>query len=91
MKKRFLSLILASSMALSMVGCGKSNEDASSNEVSEESLGDSYSYNITALLSEDNTYDQVLLQGFSDALEDYMGAEHINITTKQFLKRNPLT
>lgn len=81
MKKRFLSLILASSMALSMVGCGKSNEDASSNEVSEESLGDSYSYNITALLSEDNTYDQVLLQGFSDCLTDYLGEDHFTIKT----------
>ncbi len=82
MKKRFLSLILAASMAVAMVSCGKKNSEQPISEVKDESVEDSYRYNITALLSEDNTYDKVLLQGFSDALEDYMGAEHINITTK---------
>ena len=82
MKKRFLSLILAASMAFAMVSCGKKDDEQPVNEVKEESDEDSYCYNITALLSEDNTYDKVLLQGFSDCLEDYLGAEHINIKTR---------
>lgn len=82
MKKRFLSLILASSMAFAMISCGKKDSEQPVNEVKEESAEDSYCYNITALLSEDNTYDKVLLQGFSDCLEDYLGAEHIKITTR---------
>lgn len=81
MKKRILSLILASSMALTMIGCGKKSDEKPDNEVKEESAEDSYCYNITALLSENNTYNKVLLQGFSDCLEDYLGAEHIDITS----------
>ncbi len=81
MKKRFLSMILAATMALSMIGCGKKTDEQPKNEVKEESQEDSYCYNITALLSEDNTYNKVLLQGFSDCLQDYLGEEHINITS----------
>lgn len=81
MKKRFLSMILAATMALSMIGCGKKTDEQPNNEVKEESQEDSYCYNITALLSEDNTYNKVLLQGFSDCLQDYLGEEHINITS----------
>ncbi len=81
MKKRILSLMLASSMALSLVGCGKQSKNASINEVMEESQNDSYSYNISALLSEDNTYNQVLLKGFTDCLTDYLGEDHFSITT----------
>ncbi len=82
MKKRFLTLTLAASLAFSMIGCGgKSDSKPNINEVTEESESDSHSYNISALLSEDNTYNRILLQGFSDCLTDYLGEDHFKITT----------
>ncbi len=81
MKVRFLSLILAASLSLSLVGCGKKADSQPVDEVKEESAEDSYCYNISALLSEDNTYNKVLLQGFSDCLTDYLGEEHFKIST----------
>lgn len=81
MKKRFLSIALAATLGLSTVACGSNNESESEKEVNEESTEDSYQYNISALLSEDNTYNENLLKGFSDALSDYLGDEHFTITT----------
>ena len=81
MKKRFLSIALAATLGLSTVACGSYNESESEKEVNEESTEDSYQYNISALLSEDNTYNENLLKGFSDALSDYLGEEHFVITT----------
>ncbi|CBK75383.1 ABC-type uncharacterized transport system, periplasmic component [Butyrivibrio fibrisolvens 16/4] len=81
MKKRFLSLILIATMSISMIACQKKTENQPINEVNEESSEDSYSYNISALLSEDNTYNQVLLKGFTDCLSDYIGDSHFTITT----------
>jgi len=81
MKKRFLSIALAATLGLSTVACGSNNESESEKEVNEESTEDSYQYNISALLSEDNTYNENLLKGFSDALSDYLGEEHFVITT----------
>lgn len=82
MKKRLLCMMLAASMSLTAVACQSKTADEPENEVTEESDEDSFLYNITALLSDDNTYNQVLLAGFSDALSDYIGEEHIHITTK---------
>ncbi len=81
MKKRFLSLILIATMSISMIACQKKTENQPINEVNEESNEDSYSYNISALLSEDNTYNQVLLKGFTDCLTDYLGEGHFTVTT----------
>ena len=84
MKKRFLSMILIATMAFSMTACGKKTYSQSANEVKDESENDSYCYNISALLSEDNTYNQVLLQGFTDCLTDYLGEQHFKITRYDF-------
>ena len=81
MKKRFLSLILIATMGFSMISCGKKTAEQPVNEVNEESEDDSYCYNISALLSEDNTYNQVLLQGFTDCLTDYLGEKHFTISS----------
>ncbi len=82
MKKRFLSMILAASMAMTMMACQSKTADEPVNEVTEDSENpESYSYNITALLSEDNTNNQVLLQGFTDALSDYLGEENFTINS----------
>ena len=81
MKNRLLSLTLAFALAFSFTSCGKEKVAEPENEKTEESIEDSYQYNISALLSEDNTYNQVLLQGFSDALSDYLGDEHFTIST----------
>lgn len=82
MKKRLFSLMLAATMiisSLSLTGCGSKSDSKPKNEVKEESEEDSYCYNISALLSENNTYNEVLLQGFSDCLTDYLGPEHFKI------------
>ena len=81
MKNRFLSLALATMMGFSLISCGKETTSESNNEANEESSEDSYSYNIAALLSKDNTYNQILLQGFTDCLSDYIGEDHFTITT----------
>ena len=75
MKKRFLSIILAASLCLSLSACAGKTKTEPENDTSEESTEDSYSYNISALLSKDNKMDEILLQGFSDALTDYIGDE----------------
>lgn len=81
MKKRFLSIILIATMVFSMNACGKKTDEQPINEVKDESENDSYCYNISALLAEDNTYNQVLLQGFTDCLTDYLGDQHFKIST----------
>ncbi|SFN76825.1 putative ABC transport system substrate-binding protein [Pseudobutyrivibrio sp. UC1225] len=88
MKKRFLSLILIATMAFSMTACGKKTAEQPANEVKDESENDSYCYNISALLSEDNTYNQVLLQGFTDCLTDYLGEHHFKITKEAVDEEN---
>lgn len=81
MKKRLLSLILASCLCFSFTSCGSKTKSEPENEKNEESAEDSYQYNISALLSEDNTYNQILLSGFRDCLSDYLGEDHFTITT----------
>ncbi len=81
MKKRFISIVMIAALALTTIGCQKKSKDSIDIEKIEESSEDSYVYNISALLSEDNDYSKVLLQGFSDALSDYLGEEHIKIKT----------
>ncbi|MDC7278889.1 hypothetical protein NXH64_05155 [Butyrivibrio fibrisolvens] len=88
MKKRFLSLILIATMAFSMTACGNKTDSQPANEVKDESENDSYCYNISALLSEDNTYNQVLLQGFTDCLTDYLGQQHFKISTAVVSEEN---
>lgn len=88
MKKRILSLILIATMAFSMIACGKKTDSQPANEVKDESENDSYCYNISALLSEDNTYNQVLLQGFTDCLTDYLGEQHFKISTATVNEEN---
>ncbi len=81
MKKRLISILLATTSALTLIGCGQSSKKDAVSEKTEESSEDSYVYNISALLSEDNDYDKILLQGFSDALSDKLGEEHFKIKT----------
>ncbi|MBR1622477.1 MAG: hypothetical protein IJ675_01005 [Pseudobutyrivibrio sp.] len=81
MKNRFICLMMATVLNLSLISCGSATKTEPENEKNEESTEDSYQYNISALLSEDNTYNQILLSGFSDALSDYLGDEHFTITT----------
>ena len=83
MKKRLLSILLAMSLAFSFTACGKKSEGEASIEKDDEVTDESYSYNISALLSNDNSYDEILLKGFSDCLSDYLGADHITITTSK--------
>ncbi|MCR5195013.1 MAG: hypothetical protein K6D38_01730 [Pseudobutyrivibrio sp.] len=81
MKKRLISILLATTSALTLIGCGQSSKIDAVSEKIEESSEDSYVYNISALLSEDNDYDKIILQGFSDALSDKLGEEHFKIKT----------
>lgn len=89
MKKRLLSILLAMSLAFSFTACGKKTEGEASIEKEDESTEDSYSYNISALLSNDNSYDEILLKGFSDCLSDYLGDDHFTITTSKVSEETP--
>lgn len=89
MKKRLLSILLAATMCLSLCACKGKTEVGPENDTKEESTEDSYSYNISALLSKDNNMDEILLQGFSDALTDYIGDEHFTITTSYATEETP--
>ena len=89
MKKRFLSIILAASLCLSLSACAGKTKAEPENDTSEESTEDSYSYNISALLSKDNKMDEILLQGFSDALTDYIGDDHFTINTAYATEETP--
>ena len=89
MKKRFLSIILAASLCLSLSACAGKTKTEPENDTSEESTEDSYSYNISALLSKDNKMDEILLQGFSDALTDYIGDDHFTINKAYATEETP--
>jgi len=81
MKNRFISIALAMSMGFTLISCGSNSTKETSTETNDESTEDSYCYNISALLSDDNTNNQILLQGFTDCLTDYLGEDHFTITT----------
>ena len=81
MKNRFISIFMACILGFSLTACGSKSDSTPENEKTDESKADSYHYNISALLSDDNSYDKILLQGFTDALSDYLGEENITITT----------
>ncbi|MBE5915252.1 MAG: hypothetical protein E7273_00245 [Pseudobutyrivibrio ruminis] len=81
MRNKLLSIVLTLTLCLSLVACKESTSTEPVTENADESPSDSYQYNITALLSEDNSYNQILLEGFTDALSDYIGDEHFTITT----------
>ena len=89
MRKKVLSVFLIIAVATSAIACQKKVSDKPNKEVKDESINDSYSYNISALLSEDNTYNQVLLKGFSDCLTDYLGEDHFTITTSAIDEQTP--
>ena len=81
MKNRFISIFMAFILGFSLTACGSKSDSTPENEKTDESEEDSYHYNISALLSDDNSYDKILLQGFTDALSDYLGEENFTITT----------
>ena len=89
MKKRLLSILMIASMCLSFSACGGKDKSEPLADVTDESNEDSFSYNISALLSKDNTMDEILLKGFSDALSDYIGDDHFTITTSYASEETP--
>ncbi|WP_028242356.1 ABC transporter substrate-binding protein [Pseudobutyrivibrio ruminis] len=89
MKKRLLSILMIASMCLSLSACGGKDKSEPANDVTDESNEDSFSYNISALLSKDNSMDEILLKGFSDALSDYIGDDHFTITTSYASEETP--
>ncbi|MCR4831043.1 MAG: hypothetical protein K5883_06260 [Pseudobutyrivibrio sp.] len=89
MKKRLLSIMMALTMCLSITACGTKTKSEPVSDNKNESDEDSYSYNISALLSKDNRMDEILLQGFSDALTDYIGEDHFTITTAYSTEETP--
>ncbi len=82
MRKRIFSMLMICVVALSSVACSDKKENTTAAALAEKSKEENYLYNITACLSDDNTYDDVIYQGFSDALVDYCGKEHVKITKR---------
>lgn len=81
MKKKIVSVLLVTAMIVGLIACQSRNSSEPEKESEEESVDDSYVYNISACLSDDNEYNKILLQGFTDCLTDYLGESHISITT----------
>ena len=82
MRKRIFSILMICVVALSFVACSDKKENTTATALAEKSKEENYLYNITACLSDDNTYNDVIYQGFSDALVDYCGKEHVKITKR---------
>ena len=83
MKKRIISLVLAAAMAATaFTACGSSTTKSSEKEPVPESDEELHSYNITACLSEDNSYNQILLDGFVAACDDYFTPEGYALSTQ---------
>lgn len=79
MKKRIISIMMALVLAAGLVACGDSSSDDQSTAPVDESTEELLQYNISACLTKNNEYNQILLNGFSDALYDYLGEENISI------------
>ncbi len=79
MKKRIISLMLMAVLTLSMVGCGSDSTNNSTNDASDDADAEEITYNIVACVESDDEEYQVLLQGFTDAISDYVG-ENATIT-----------
>ena len=76
--KRLLSLAVILPMTLSLVSCGKSNS-VKYDPLPKE---DDTVYNISLLQDEDNDYYNGIAQGFTDALNDLFGENHIKTSDK---------
>jgi putative ABC transport system substrate-binding protein len=74
--RRFLSLGTVLILSASLISCG--NETTSGYEPLPQE--DDTIYSISVCQDEDNSYYNAIYQGFSDALDDLFGAEHINLT-----------
>ncbi|MBE5909956.1 ABC transporter substrate-binding protein [Pseudobutyrivibrio sp.] len=81
MKKKIVSVLLIAALIVGLVAFRNRTSSEPEKESEVESVDDSYVYNIAACLSDDNEYNQILLQGFTDCLSDYLGESHISITT----------
>ncbi len=73
MKKRLLSLLLVFGLAFSVVGCGKSSSDDTSDDGTGQEEEETVTYNVVACVDSDVIDSQYFLEGFSDALSDYLG------------------
>lgn len=76
--KRLLSLAIILPMTLSLVSCGK-DKSVTYDPLPQE---DDTVYNITLLQDEDNDYYNGIAQGFTDALNDLFGENHIKTSDK---------
>jgi len=74
--KRFMSLGLASMLALGLMGCGATANEEVADAVEEEQL----TYSITICRGSDSDFENALIKGFVDSLGDQLGAENISVT-----------
>ncbi len=79
MKNKILSMVLIASLAFSMAGCGSSSVQATEKKEAADDTEEVTAYTISACLEEDNEYNTQLLQGFSDALSDYLWDSDVTI------------
>ena len=67
MKKRILSVLLVALLTLGLIACQNKSESEPEKNNNDESSSEDFVYNIAACLSDDNDYNQNLLNGFSDS------------------------
>ncbi len=73
-----LTAILAA-LSLTFAGCSSDTDSTANEPLSEE---DETVYNIGIVQTTQNNFQNEIILGFTDALEDTIGADHVNITTQ---------
>ena len=87
MKKRFLSIILAASLCLSLSACAGKTKTEPENDTSEESTEDSYSYNMSYEEARHNPTNNMITSAIGDIIiEPNEHFTHFNIVNNNIGK-----
>lgn len=79
--KKFLSVIMASALALSLVACGSDSTDANDATASTESSADGQTYNVGVIQLVQHVALDAATEGFQDALTEKLG-DQVTITVE---------
>ena len=73
MKKKFLSLLLSGVMALSLAACGGSQDDAVSDDNTDDTTADGKTYTVGIIQQQQHVALDAATEGFQDALKELLG------------------
>ena len=73
MKKKFLALLLSGVMALSLAACGGSQDDAVSDDNTDDTTADGKTYTVGIIQQQQHVALDAATEGFQDALKELLG------------------